>query len=85
MNKWQRKYIDTFYKGKIPRTKEGRYEYELLGKMKSEITVEFQDGKIETYRIDLEECNMPKGIINVEVLAGNLALWARRRLKMWTR
>lgn len=85
MNKWQKKYVDTYYKGKIPRTKEGCLTYDLLGKIRSEITVEFQNGQTETYKVDLEECNIPEGIISVEVLASNLLLWKKRRLKMATR
>lgn len=85
MNKWQKKYVDIYYDGEIPADSEGRVAYDLLGKLRSEITVEFQNGEKETYRIDLEECNIPEGVISVRILARNLVLWITRGLKITTK
>ena len=87
LNKWQKHYIDTIYNGRAPRSKAGKRELELLGKVKETVTVHFPDfngihglepAHTETYRVELDKCNMPKGIIRVDVLAGNLALWTER-------
>lgn len=93
MNKWQQIYCDIYYNGKMPRTKAGKESVELLGKVKSQITVEFPDfngangfkpAHKETYIITANECNMPEGKISVSVLASNLSLWLSRGYKITT-
>ena len=87
LNKWQKHYIDTLYEGKMPRDKIGKSQLELLKNVKETVTVHFPDfngfhgfepAHTETFRVELDECNMPKGIINVEVLSGNLMFWTFR-------
>jgi hypothetical protein len=38
----------------------------------------FVPAHVETYRIDLDKCDMPHGIISVEALSSNLPFWTRR-------
>ena len=87
MNKWQQIYCDIYHKGKMPRGKAGKQAVDLLGKVKSQITVEFPDfngihgfepAHTETYIVTENECNMPEGKISVSALAGNLSLWLDR-------
>ena len=81
LNKWQQKYIDVYYKGRMPRDKAGKQELALLGNLKSDkIRVHFSD-KTEEYVIT-EECNMPEGKVSVEVLSSNLSLWTARGVKL---
>lgn len=74
MNKWQQKYCDVYYNGKAPRTKVGKQEFELLGKMKDFVSVDYGN-RVEKYEITLDDCNMPEGRIDVRVLASNLRFW----------
>ena len=94
MNNWQQVYCETYYNGKTPRSKQGKADFELLGKVKSTITVEFPDfnginGLIpahsETYIITKDNCDMPNGIISVDVLISNLNLWLSRGYKITTK
>lgn len=87
LNKWQKHYINTLYEGKMPRSKCGKRQLELLGYVNESITVHFPDfngihGLVpaheETYRVELDDCNMPEGVISVEALSGNLELWTDR-------
>ena len=87
MNRWQEHYISTVCGGKIPRTRHEKRKLELLGNVAESVTVHFPDfngihgfetAHTETFRIELDDCNMPDGIINVRVLAGNLMLWTDR-------
>ena len=90
MNKWQEKYCEEYYDGKMPRSKQGKYEFELLGKIKDTVTVEFPEfnGKsahAETYTVTEDDCNIPEGKISVCVLASNLTLWLSRGQKITTK
>lgn len=83
LNKWQQHYIEVYYDGKLPRSKSGKLELELLGMVDTGVTVHFPDfGKTpahtESFRVSLDECHMPNGIISVEVLSSNLSLWTQR-------
>ena len=89
MNKWQKIYCDTYYNGKKPRSKQGKHEFELLGKITTSITVHFpafqspipsqcSPARTETYVLDETTINVPKGIVNPQFIAGNLALWESR-------
>ena len=87
MNRWQEYYLNRLYDGKNPRSKQGKRELELLGNCKERVTVHFPDfysprgfkpAHVETYRIVEDGCDMPNGIIDVLVLAGNLTLWTDR-------
>ncbi len=87
LNKWQQHYIDTYYDGKMPRSKNGKRELDLLGNVKDAVTVHFPDfngihglipAHTEKLRVELDKSNIPEGIISVEVLAGNLTLWTDR-------
>ena len=93
MNEWQRKYVDTYYNGKKPRSKVGKEQFELLGQVKNNIIVHFPDfngangfipAHTEAYEVCLEECNMPEGKISVEILSSNLTLWLSRGYKIET-
>ena len=93
MNKWQQIYCDTYFGGKTPRTKSGKHAIELLGKIKSQVTVEFPDfhgisgfkpAHKEIYVVTENECNMTAGKISVSVLASNLSLWNDRGYKVTT-
>lgn len=83
MNRWQQYYCDELYEGKMPRNKIGKCEFDLLGKCSDIIKVDFPRGS-EIYTITLNECNMPKGKIDVLTLAANLRLWAARGWSMTT-
>ena len=93
MNKWQKRYVESLYGGKMPRSKVGKAELELLGNVKESVTIHFPDfnspvksqcspAHDETYKVTLDECDMPKGLISVQVLAGNLLLWTERGYKI---
>lgn len=93
MNQWQKVYCEEYYKGKMPRSKQGKNDLELLGQMKSNVTIEFPDfhgangfkpAHTETYTITEYDCNMPNGIISVSVLISNLNLWLSRGYKVST-
>ena len=94
MNKWQEKYCAEYYSGKKPRSKVGKEEFELLGKVKEYVVVVFPDftgangfkpAHTETYKVTLDDCNIPEGKISVPVLASNLRLWVSRGYKIVTR
>lgn len=91
MNKWQKIYCDEYYNGKIPRNKIGKEEFELLGNVKEKVIVHFPaftgatgfiPERTETLIVTEKECNVPKGIISVSVLASNLRLWISRNQKI---
>lgn len=84
MNKWQKKYCDEYYKGKMPRSKQGKADVELLGTIKDEVTVYFPD-RTETLVVTEDECDIPNGKISVLVLVSNLNLWLSRGLKVTTK
>ena len=79
MNKWQKHFIGTYYNGKKPRDVMGKLKFNLLGEVRDEVTVYYPD-ESETFVVTLEDadCDMPSGIISVNVLASNLYLWASR-------
>lgn len=94
MNEWQKKYCDEYYNGKKPRSKVGLREFDLLGKVKNYVIVEFPEfsgvngvvpAHTETYKVTLDDCNMPEGKISACVLAGNLSLWTSRGYSVKTR
>lgn len=85
MNKWQTAYCNEYYDGKKPRTKTGKEKLELLGQVKETVTVEFPDGRTETYTVTENDCDMPNGKISVSVLASNLVLWTERGYKITTK
>ena len=94
MNKWQKKYCDEYYDGKKPRTKSGKEEFELLGKVKEYVIVEFpgfndtngfKPAHTEEYKVTLDDCNIPNGKISVCVLASNLSLWISRGYNIRTK
>lgn len=77
MNKYQKIYCDIYYNGKMPKTKIGKEEFNLLGKCENFVTVNYGEkfgNKVETYWIS-DECNMPEGKIDVHTLASNLRFW----------
>ena len=91
LNKWQKYYINIFYEGKMPRNKRGKRELELLGNVKDVVTVHFPDfngirgfepAHSETFRVEFDDCNMPEGIIDIDVLSTNLPLWIDRGYKI---
>ena len=93
MNRWQQVYCDTYYNGKMPRIKQGKQDFELLGKIKEKVIVEFPDfngvngfipAHTDTYLVTEDECNIPKGKISVTVLVSNLNLWLSRGYKITT-
>ena len=87
-NRWQKYYRNTLYGGRMPGSKTGKTEYELLGNVRKTVTVHFPErvlptGKTEPerdekYTVTLDDCNMPEGRISVEVLSANLTLWTLR-------
>lgn len=94
MNKWQQKYCDEYYNGKMPRSKHGKADMELLGKIKDTVTVEFPDfngangfipAHTDTYVVTEDDCNIPQGRISVTVLISNLNLWISRGYKITTK
>lgn len=85
MNKWQTVYCNEDYNGKAPRTKIGKEKLELLGQVKETVTVEFPEGRAETYIVTENDCDMPNGKISVSVLASNLVLWTARGYKITTK
>lgn len=89
MNRWQEIYCKTYYKGKLPMTKVGKEELELLGKVQDEVVVHFptfvspiesqcSEAHVEKYIVVEDNGNMSEGTINVAILAGNLKLWTDR-------
>ena len=75
MNKWQQIFIDQWYNGKVPQTKSGRRQVDLLGYMKKHVKVEYGDGKVEDLLITEDDVNIPEGKIDVIHLAQNLIFW----------
>ena len=87
MNRWQKVYCDTYYKGKLPRSKQGKEDMRLLEQIKDTVTVEFPDfgsttAHTETYVVTEDECDIPNGKISVTVLISNLNLWLFRGYKV---
>lgn len=81
MNKWQKIYCDGLYNGKVPKTKRGKEEFELLGNIKSTVTVDFPErndkpARTDTYIVTEDDCDIPNGKISVSVLASNLSFWS---------
>lgn len=85
MNNWQKVYCDTYFNGKKPRTNQGKHDVELLGMVKSEVSVEFADGSKKIFVVTADDCDMPNGKISVRVLVSNLNLWLSRGYKVGTR
>lgn len=94
MNKWQKTYCDIHYKGKMPRTKQGKADVELLGKIKSQVIVEFPDfngangfkpAHTEIFTVTENDCDIPNGKISVDILISNLNLWISRNYKIYTK
>lgn len=90
MNKWQKKYCDEYYNGKMPRSKVDKKKFELLGLVKDVVIVEFPEcnghpAHTETLVVTEDDCNIPEGIISVSVLASNLILWTSRGYKITTK
>ena len=90
MNRWQEVYCKELYGGKMPRSKRGKLEFELLGSIEDLVVVDFpeRNGKpphTETYEVTETDCDMPNGKVSVEVLASNLALWVSRGWKVTTK
>lgn len=91
MNRWQQVYCDTYYDGKMPRSKNGKADIELLGKIKNSVTVEFPEvpgvkpARTETYVITENDCDIPHGKISVTVLISNLNLWLSKGQKIITK
>ena len=75
INKWQKKYCEVYYKGKVPKSKIGKYEYDLLGDVKDYVIVTYDNGKRVELEVTLDECDIPNNKINVETLASNLRFW----------
>ena len=84
MNKWQKVYCDKHYKGKMPKTKIGQEEFELLEPIKKTVTVEFPS-EPKTLIVTENECNIPEGKISVSVLASNLRVWKLKGYKVTTK
>ena len=84
MNKWQKKYCDEYYNGKMPRSKQGKADMELLGQIKETVTVEFAN-RTETFTVTEDDCDIPNGKISVPVLVSNLNLWLSRGQKITTK
>ena len=93
MNHWQEVYLSS-YGGKMPRSKAGKTEYELLEKVKGEVVVHFPDftgingfepAHTEVYSVTANDCDMPNGRISVAALASNLILWLSRGYHVSTR
>ena len=83
-NKWQKKYIEIYSEVCSIKSLKRSPEYKMLGDVEDYIIVELAPGKKEKYKVTLDKCNMPKGLIDVETLATNLSLWAFRKLKITT-
>ena len=84
MNRWQTKYCNEYFNGKAPNTARGKQDFELLGMVKSTVTVVLPD-KAVTYIVTEDECDMPNGKISVSVLASNLTFWLSRGYKITTK
>ena len=87
MNKYQQKYLNIYYNGKMPRDKAGKEELRLLGNLKSDkIRVHFPASGTKPAQVEelvvSEECNIPKGKISVEILSSNLSLWTSRNYEI---
>lgn len=84
MNKWQKYYKEQY--GPI-RSNKAKRRLALLGNVNDVVTIEFPEFRgnpkhTESYVVMFAECNMPKGIVSVEVLAANLELWTNRGYKI---
>ena len=96
MNKWQSAYLNDprgGCAGKMPRSKRGKEELELLGHVKETVTVSIPDfegirgfvpAHDETYVVTEFDCNMPEGRISARVLASNLVFWLSNGYKVTT-
>ena len=76
-NKWQKHYRENIYDGRLPQWGVGREEYDLLGDIGDTVTVCFPAGE-DTFRVTFEDCDIPNGVISVQVLSSNLRLWSER-------
>lgn len=94
MNKWQQYYIDKYYNGKMPRSKKGKTDVALLGKIKNQVTVAFPDdyGKdgfkpahTETFVVTESDCNIPDGKISLTALLNNIPYWISLECKITTK
>lgn len=83
MNKWQTKYCEEYFNGKMPRTARGKEDVQLLGMVKSSVTVHLPNGT-QTYVVTEDDCDMPNGKISVRVLANNLSFWLQNGYRITT-
>ena len=93
MNKWQKIYCETYYGGKMPKTKHGKWAMNILSQIGNGITVHFPDfngihgfkpAHVETYIVTENELDLPNGKISVTNLVSNLELWISRGYKIET-
>mgnify|MGYP003309420572 CR=1 FL=1 len=94
MNRWQEYYIKKYHNGKMPRTKKGKRNIQILEKIKSKVTVNFPDfygeygfvpAHKETFVVTETDCNIPEGRISVTALLINLPLWVSMECKITTK
>ena len=83
MNNWQKIYCETYYDGKLPRTKYGKWAMDILSQMGEKVIVHFPSGT-KTYIITENELDLPNGKISVANLVSNLELWISRGYKIET-
>ena len=57
MNKWQKIYCETYYEGKMPRTKHGKWAMDILSQMGNKVIVHLPSGTktltITEYDVDI--------------------------------
>lgn len=84
MNLWQQVYCDAYCLGMKPTTQPSLHEWELLGKVKSTVTVHVEEhfnwlGEVpahtETYQVTPYDDDRSNGKISVVALATCLRLW----------
>ncbi len=84
MNKWQKVYCEEYFDGKMPRSKQGKVDMELLSSIKNEVIIYMPNGD-KIYTVTENECDIPNGKISVDVLVSNMKLWMSRKIKITTR
>ncbi len=86
MNKWQKIFLDHYYKGEMPKDKRGLRQYDLLSGIQNTVSVTFPErmgvnGLKEehtiTYMVSEKDCDMQNGIISAKVLSWQLLTWDR--------
>ena len=94
MNKWQQYYINKYHNGKMPRSKKGKIDMALLGKIKNQVIVAFPDNygpdgfiaaHTETFLVTEKDCNIPGGTISVTALLNNIPHWIALECKITTK